>query len=181
MGLAKLKKAALSLPRIETQEAVSRLAELELFHPIQTTSEHLNPYFDDLLLKAQKLFQDIDEVIRSLGIPLETGVMSTMFKGAPKEKTNYSIEDIRGFIDDLEGKSSNILEEPKSLILKQNNVMKELEEYNTIATTLKAAAALNLNISSIKNLTRFFAEIFIVDTKDVDEIKRSLSDLAIYT
>jgi V/A-type H+-transporting ATPase subunit I len=65
MGLAKLKKAALILPRIETQEAVSRLAELEWFHPIQTTSEHLNPYFDDLLLKAQRLFQEIDEVIRA--------------------------------------------------------------------------------------------------------------------
>src|SRR5574341_1863643 len=96
MGLAKLKKAALILPRIETQEAVSRLAELEWFHPIQTTSEHLNPYFDDLLLKAQKLFQDIDEVIRALGIPLETGVMATMFKGAPKERMDYAIDDIQG-------------------------------------------------------------------------------------
>src|SRR5207249_2764252 len=154
---------------------------LEYFHPLQNSSEYSHQFMDDLLLKAQKLYQDIDDVIRSLGIPLETGVMLTMFKGAPKEKTNYSIEDIRGFIDDLEGKSSKILEEPKSLILKQNNVMKELEEYNTIAATLKAAADLNLNISSIKNLKRFFAEIFIVDTKDADEIKRSLNDLAIYT
>jgi len=181
MGLAKLLKATVILPRIETQEAVSKLASLEYFHSIQNTSEYSHQFMDDLLLKGQKLYQDIDEVIRALGIPLETGVMVTMFKGAPKEKTNYSIEDIRGFIDDLEGKSSKILEEPKSLILKQNNVMKELEEYNTIAATLKAAADLNLNISSIKNLKRFFAEIFIVDTKDVDEIKRSLSDLAIYT
>src|SRR6476659_10506635 len=107
MGQAKLMKATIILPRMETQEAVSKLAELEWFHPLQSaTSEHTNPYLDDLLLKAQRLFQDIDEVVRALGIPLETGVMSTMFKGALRDKTDYAIRDIRGFIEDLEKKSS---------------------------------------------------------------------------
>src|SRR5919204_5816983 len=143
MGLAKLKKAALILPRIETQEAVSKLAELEWFHPIQTTSDHLNPYFDDLLLKAQHLFQDIDEVIRALGIPLETGVMATMFKGAPKEKTDYVIDDIRDFIANLEDKSKPLLEEPKKVLAEQNRVAKELEEYSNIASALKTASGFN--------------------------------------
>ena len=88
MGLAKLMKATVVLPRVDTQEVVSRLAELEWFHPIQTPSDHSNPYLDDLLLKAQRLFQEIDEVVKDLGIPLETGVMATMFKGAPKGKTD---------------------------------------------------------------------------------------------
>ena len=82
MGLAKLKKATLILPRMETQAAVSKLAELEWFHPIPgpSTSEHINPYYDDLLLKAQKLYQDVDETVKALGIPAETGVLVTMFK-----------------------------------------------------------------------------------------------------
>ena len=61
-----------------------------------------------------------------------------MFKGAPRDKTDYAIGDIRGFIEDLEKKSSIILEEPKSLIAMQNNIAKELEEYRNIATALKA-------------------------------------------
>jgi V/A-type H+-transporting ATPase subunit I len=181
MGLAKLLKATVILPRIETQEAVSKLAALESFHSLQNTSEYTHPFMDDLLLKAQKLYQDIDEVIRALGIPLETGVMSTMFSGAPKEKTDYSIQDIRGFIEELEHKSKAILEEPKSLISMQNSITKELEEYYNIASALKAASNLNLDFSSFKKLKRFFAEIFVVDSKDVQEIQRSLSDLTIYT
>ena len=106
MGLARLMKATIVLPRMETQEAVSRLAELEWFHPIQSASEHLNPFYDDLLLKAQKLYQDIDEVVKALGIPPETGVMATMFKGAPKGKTEYAVDDIRGFIADLEDRAA---------------------------------------------------------------------------
>jgi V/A-type H+/Na+-transporting ATPase subunit I len=181
MGLAKLKKAALILPRIETQEAVSKLAELEWFHPIQTTSEHLNPYYDDLLLKAQKLFQDIDEVIRALGIPLETGVMATMFKGAPKEKTDYVIGDIRDFIADMEDKSNALLEEPKKILAEQNRVSKQLEEYSNVEAALKMAANLNLDLNSFVHLKMFFANIFVIDIKDEAEIRKSLGDLPLYS
>ena len=182
MGLAKLKKAALILPRIETQEAVSRLAELEWFHPIQTsTSEHLNPYFDDLLLKAQRLFQDIDEVIRALGIPLETGVMATMFKGAPKEKTDYVIEDIQDFIADLEDKSKALLDEPKKILAEQNRVSKQLEEYSNVEAALKMAANLNIDLTSFARLKVFYADIFVIDSKDEAEIRKSIGDLPLYT
>jgi V/A-type H+/Na+-transporting ATPase subunit I len=181
MGLAKLKKAALILPRLETQEAVSRLAELEWFHPIQTTSEHLNPYFDDLLLKAQRLFQDIDEVIRALGIPLETGVMATMFKGAPKEKTDYVIEDIQDFIADLEDKSKALLDEPKKILAEQSKVSKQLEEYSNVEAALKMAANLSINLTSFARLKMFYADIFVIDSKDEAEIRKSLGDLPLYS
>src|SRR5919199_2754164 len=112
MGLAKLKKATVILPRSDTQGAISKLAELEWFHPLTSNSEHASPYLDDLVLKAQRLFQEIDEIVRALGIQLETGVMATMFKGAPKGKTNYVIEDINNFIAKLEDQSRTILDEP---------------------------------------------------------------------
>lgn len=181
MGLAKLKKAALILPRIETQEAVSKLAELEWFHPIQTTSEHLNPRYDDLLLKAQKIYQDIDEVIRALSIPLETGVMATMFKGAPKERTDYVIEDIQDFIADLEEKSKALLDEPKKILAEQNRVSKLLEEYSNVEMALKMAANLNLDLISFANLRMFFADIFVIDSKDEAEIRQSIGDLPLYS
>src|SRR5919108_5107447 len=181
MGLAKLKKAALILPRLETQEAVSKLAELEWFHPLQTPSDHINPYLDDLLLKAQRLFQDIDEVIRALGIPLETGVMATMFKGAPKEKTDYVIEDIQDFIADLEDKSKALLDEPKKILAEQNRVSKQLEEYSNVEAALKMGANLNIDLTSFTRLKMFYADIFVIDSKDEAEIRKSIGDLPLYT
>ncbi len=181
MGVAKLKKAALILPRIESQEAVSKLAELEWFHSIQTTSEHLNPYFDDLLLKAQRLYQDIDEVIRALGIPLETGVMAMMFKGAPKEKIDYVIEDIKDFIADLEVKSKEALDEPKKILAEQSRVSKQLEEYTNVEAALKMAANLNINLTSFARLKMFYSDMFVIDSKDETEIRKSIGDLSIYS
>jgi V/A-type H+/Na+-transporting ATPase subunit I len=55
MGLARLVKTSLVLPRSETQHAVSKLAELEWFHSLENNSEYSNSYYDDLLLKAQSI------------------------------------------------------------------------------------------------------------------------------
>jgi V/A-type H+/Na+-transporting ATPase subunit I len=177
MGTAKLLKTTLVLPRTETQQVVSRLAQLEWFHPLQHASEYINPYYDDLLLKAQRLFQEIDDVVKALGVPLETGVMDTMFKGAPKQRTSYEIEDIQGFIVDLEGRSAELLDEPNRILLEQSQVSKQLEEYRTIAMTLEMAAELNLDLRIFSRLRTFYAATFIIENNDQDEIKKSLGDL----
>lgn len=181
MGLAKLMKATVILPRVETQEVVSKLAELEWFHPLPNTSEHSNTFLDDLLLKAQKEYQDIDEVTRALNIPLETGVMDTMFKGAPKGKTEYIIKDIQNFVADLEERGILILDEPKKILAERNKIAKQLEEHKSIESALKVAANLNLNLALFRELKYFYAEIFIVDSKDLVEIEKSLGDLQIFT
>lgn len=180
MGLAKLLKTTLILPRVETHEAVSKLAELEWFHTLQNPSEHSNSYIDDLLLNAQKLFQEIDEVTRSLGISLETGVMATLFKGAPQEKTDYKVDDIQNFIVELENKSKALLEEPVSLLKTQQQVEKNLEEYRNALDAIGSASKLKMDLSGLRNLKTFFAEIFIINSKDLHEIQNSLGDLIVH-
>ena len=181
MGLAKLMKATIILPRIETQEAISRLAALEWFHPLHNTSEYINPYYDDLLTKAQRLYQDIDEVVKVLGIPQETGVMATMFKGAPKGKHDYAAEDIQGFIADLEDQSKQLLEGPKKVIEERNKIERQLEEYRNLEAVVGMASTLNLNLDAFGKMRNFFAGLFVVDSKDESEIRKSLEDLAIYS
>ena len=180
MGQAKLLKTTLILPRVETHEAVSKLAELEWFHTLQNPSEHSSSYFDDLLLNAQKLFQEIDDVIRSLGISLETGVMATLFKGAPQEKTDYKIDDIQNFIVELENKSKNLLEEPVSLLKTQQKIEKDLEEYRNALDAIGGASKLEMDLSGLRNLKTFFAEIFLINSKDLHEIQNSLGDLIVH-
>lgn len=183
MGLARLKKATIILPRMDTQDAVSKLTELEWFHPIQrpSTSEHINPYYDDLLLKAQKLYQEIDEVVKALGIPTEAGVMSTMFKGAPKGKTDYQIDDIQSFIADLEDKSAKVLAEPRKVIEERAAVQKQLEEYRSLAAITEGASGLSMDLSVLGKLRHFFANMFVIDATDEAEIRKSLEDLPVYS
>jgi V/A-type H+/Na+-transporting ATPase subunit I len=181
MGVSRLVKASLVLPRIETQSAVSKLAELEWFHSSENNSEFSNSYYDDLVLRAQRLFQEIDEVIRSLGIPLEIGVMATMFKGAPKEKTDYTIDGLETFIGELEDRKNLLLEEPNNMLIQHAKLSKELEEYENIGSTLEMAAELDIDISLFKKLRFFSADIFVISSTDESEILKSLGDIFVYT
>jgi V/A-type H+/Na+-transporting ATPase subunit I len=181
MGVARLAKSTLVIPRIEAQEAVSELAKLEWFHSLPNPSDHPNPKFDDLLLRAQKLYQELDEVIRALGIPIETGVMATMFKGAPKIKSEYEIDNMESFVSDLEEKSKSFLEGSRKILSEQNEIIKELEEYESIHDTLSQTSNLDMNISSFSKLKKFFINLFVIDTADEPEIRKSLGETFVDT
>jgi V/A-type H+-transporting ATPase subunit I len=179
MPLVKLLKVSIILPRKEAAEAINRLAELEWFHPINRESHYTNPDIDDLLLDASRLLQSIEEVVKSLNIQLETGILDTMFKGALKVRNELVVSDLEDLIQELETKSKPILDEASSLLSEHSKVSKLLEESKSIREVLKAASNININISSMQNLKRFFASLFIVNQKDVAEVERSLGDVFI--
>ncbi len=179
MPLVRLMKASIILPRKEAAEAINRLAELEWFHPINRESSYTNPDIDDLLLDASRLLQSIEEVVKSLNIQLETGILDTMFKGALKVSNRFVISDIEDLINEVDSKSRSIIDEAKSLLNEYNRIGKSLEESKSIREVLRAASSISVDISSARNLKRFFVSLFIVDQKDVAEIERSLPDISI--
>ena len=89
MAVAELVKGSVVLPRTESPNAISRLAEFEWFHKIETENETITPEIDDLLLRIQKTYQSIDEVIKGLKIPPRVGIMEILFKGTMIKKKKY--------------------------------------------------------------------------------------------
>ena len=81
MVVADLKLGSVILPRTESPQVVSRLAEFEWFHKIETENDLVTPEIDDLLLRAQKMYQLVDDVVKGLQIPLQVGIMEILFKG----------------------------------------------------------------------------------------------------
>ena len=92
--VADLKIGTVILPRSETPNLISRLTEFEWFHKIDSTSETVTPEVDDILLKAQQTFQDIDEVIKGLEIPREVGMLEILFKGTVFKKQNHELDEL---------------------------------------------------------------------------------------
>ncbi|MCS7140873.1 MAG: hypothetical protein NZ888_01640 [Candidatus Nitrosocaldus sp.] len=174
MPLVKLLKVSIILPRREAADAINRLAELEWFHPISKESHYTNPDIDDLLLDASRLLQSIEDVVKSLNIPLETGVLDTMFKGAPNVRTQLVISDLEDLIKDLEARSKPVIDEARSLLNEYNRISKALEEYRGMREVLRAASNISMNINTMQMLRRFYSSIFIVNRSDFAEIVRSL-------
>ncbi len=119
------------LPRTESPKAISRLTEFEWFHKMEMENETVTPEIDDLLLRAQKTHQFVEDVIKGLNIPLRVGIMEILFKGTVIKKKNYDIDEIEGMIADLVKVPDSITKAAK--VLEENSkINHSLEEFKSL-------------------------------------------------
>jgi V/A-type H+-transporting ATPase subunit I len=183
VGLARLSKVTLFVPRAESANVVSKLAEFEWFHPIpvSSTSDYSNPEIDDLLLHSQKQFQSIDEIVRSLNIKPDIGIMDTLKKGAKKPKKDFNTDEIKSLLDSIDRDSRDVLEKSRNLLNERASLNKEIDDLQSFHDTLKMVSNLNINIDNIRDGSIFSQRLYLMDSKDTAEIERSLSGLAFIT
>ena len=180
MGTADLKLGTVILPRSESPQAISRLAEFEWFHKIDSTSDLVTPEIDDLLLEAQKTFQSIDDVIKGMGIPLIVGIMEILFKGTVIKKKDYEIDEIEGMINDLRKTTPSIIDKPAQLLEEAANTRLSIEEYKSLKDTLEVIRKMQINLTGFGLMKYFFTNLFVINSADYEEISRSLEDITIY-
>ena len=174
--MADLKIGTVILPRSETPQIVSRLTEFEWFHKIDSTSETVTPEVDDILLKSQQTFQEIDEVIKGLEIPREVGMLEILFKGTVFKKQNQELDELEKMVDEIAKKAPGIIDAPAKLLKEQEEYKKEISDYTTLKETLEVVKKLNVDLTGFGLMKQFYTNLFIVQTKDIDEIKRTLDD-----
>ena len=179
MVVADLKIGTIILPRSDTPQIVSRLTEFEWFHKIDSNSETVTPEIDDILLKAQQSFQEVDEVIKGLGIPREVGMMEILFKGTVFKKQNQELDELEKMIDDVIKKAPGIIDAPAKLLKEQEEYKKEISDYTTLKETLEVVKKLNIDLTGFGLMKQFYTNLFIVQTKDIDEIRRTLDNITI--
>ena len=179
MVVADLKIGTVVLPRSETPQIVSRLTEFEWFHKIDSTSETVTPEVDDILLKAQQTFQEVDEIIKGLGIPREVGMIEILFKGTVFKKENQELDELEKMVEDVMKKAPGIIDAPAKLLKEQEEYKKEIGDYTTLKETLEVVKKLNIDLAGFGLMKQFYTNLFIVQTKDIDEIRRTLDEITI--
>ena len=180
MATSDLKLGTVILPRSESPKAISRLTEFEWYHKIDSASDLVTPEIDDLLLKAQQTYQSIDDVIKGMGIPLTVGIMEILFKGTVIKKKDYEINEIEDMIDELSKEAPSVIEKPAKLLEDATNTRTSIEEYKALKDTLEIIRKMKMDLSGFGLMKYFFTNLFVIDTADYDEIKRSLEGITIY-
>ncbi|CAE6490041.1 MAG: V-type ATPase 116kDa subunit family protein [Candidatus Nitrosotenuis sp.] len=180
MVVADLKLGSIILPRSETPQAVSRLAEFEWFHKIETENDIVTPEIDDLLLRAQKIYQSVDDVVKGLQIPLQVGIMEILFKGTVIKKKQYEIEELETMISDLETKSPGVINNAAQLLDEASTIQRAIEEYSTIKETLDVVKKLNVDLGGFGLMRYFYTNLFVINSSEFAEVSRSLEGVTIY-
>ena len=180
MVVAELLVGTVILPRTESAKAISRLVEFEWYHKIEMENETVTPEIDDLLLRAQKTHQSVDDVIKGLKIPLRVGIMEILFKGTVIKKKKYEFDEIENMVNDLEKKAPEVIAKAAKVLEEDANTKHSLEEYTALKETLQIASKLNIDLSNFGLMKYFYTNFFIINSSDFGEIERSLEGTPIY-
>lgn len=168
------------LPRSESPKAVSRLAEFEWFHKIDSENDVVTPEIDDLLLRAQKIYQSVDDIVKELQVPPIVGILEILFKGTVIKKKEYELDDIENLLNDLEKSSPSVIDSPRSLLEEHAELTKSLTEYSTLKETLEVLRNLNVDLSGLGTMKYFNTNLFIIESSDYNEIAKSLDGVTLY-
>ena len=179
MAVADLLMGSVILPRTESPRLISRLTEFEWFHKMEMNNETVTPEIDDLLLRAQKSFQFIEDVIKGLNIPLRVGIMEILFKGTVIKKKKHNIDEIENMISELEQVPEFLTNAAKSL---EENVKinHSLEEFKALQETLEVANNLKIDLTGFGSTKYFYSNLFIINSSDYGEIERTLEEIPIF-
>ena len=179
MAVADLLMGSVILPRTESPSLISRLTEFEWFHKMEMNNETVTPEIDDLLLRAQKSFQFIEDVIKGLNIPLRVGIMEILFKGTVIKKKKYNADEIETMISELEQVPEFLTNAAKSL---EENVKinHSLEEFKALKETLEVANNLKIDLTGFGSTKYFYSNLFIINSSDYGEIERTLEGIPIF-
>ena len=179
MAVADLLMGSVILPRTESPSLISRLTEFEWFHKMEMNNETVTPEIDDLLLRAQKSFQFIEDVIKGLNIPLRVGIMEILFKGTVIKKKKYNVDEIENMISELEQVPEFLTNAAKSL---EENVKinHSLEEFKALKETLEVANNLKIDLTGFGSTKYFYSNLFIINSSDYGEIERTLEGIPIF-
>ena len=180
MVVADLKLGTVILPRSESPQAISRLTEFEWFHKVDTESDLVTPEIDDILLEAQKTYQEIDDVVKGLDIPPTVGILEILFKGTVIKKHDYEIDEVENLVRDLQKRAPEIIEEPAKLLQENADTKRSLEEYRSLKETLEVVKKLNMDLSGFGLMKYFYTNLFVINSEDYDEISRSLEGITFY-
>jgi len=179
VAVADLLMGSVILPRTESPSLISRLTEFEWFHKMEMNNETVTPEIDDLLLRAQKSFQFIEDVIKGLNIPLRVGIMEILFKGTVIKKKKYNVDEIENMISELEQVPEFLTNAAKSL---EENVKinHSLEEFKALKETLEVANNLKIDLTGFGSTKYFYSNLFIINSSDYGEIERTLEEIPIF-
>lgn len=180
MVVADLKLGSIILPRSESPQAISRLAEFEWFHKIETENDTVTPEIDDLLLRAQKTYQAVDDVVKGLQIPLQVGIMEVLFKGTVIKKKQYELDEIETMVADLEKRAPTIIDGPAKLLEDAATTQRSIDEYSTIKETIDVVKKLNVDIGGFGFMKYFYTNLFVINSSEFAEISRTLEGITLY-
>ncbi len=180
MGVAKLSVAELLVPRSELLEAVKEISRIRDFHCATSQSAMHDQSILDLSTKFYRLYIEVNDIVQELGLSDRPGPVEAVLKGARVPKRRMLAREWEDLLRKTEEQARPVLEELRKALDEKKSLEKRLADQNGLRETLKLISEMRVDLGALRELKRFTAVFAIAASKDVNEITKALSDLALW-
>jgi len=153
---------------------MSELSDFDMFHIEQNDKSPTNIEIDNLSLQAYRIFIELDNILKELGIKIGVGIIDTLLNGYHIEKEKIKAKDWADYVLRLTVEIKPIIEEFKGISAEINQIQKQIEENEVLTETFEMLSNISVDLETIRNLKRFYGLFSIVSSKDIKEIGKSI-------
>ena len=107
-----------------------------------------DPATEELAIRAVRLYAQLDQVVRDLGIQLEPGTIDYVFRGAEVPQTTYEAHDWDSLLKRAEQEAEPILAEIKKYQSKLAQLQKEESDTDELVKTIEAVSNISTGTCS---------------------------------
>ena len=181
MGVLKISKISVILPRSQLSLAMEKLFRFETFHAQQSDSSHYDELLDDYSKRSLRIYVKLSELIKELKLKPTPGILDTLKDGYNISAEKLELNKWEDILSILEDKTDPII----TLILDKINNLKDFnnqiskDEANLEA--LKLLSDFSLNLENINKLNHFSISLNICNNNDIEEITKSFPNALIST
>jgi|TARA_B100000959_G_scaffold287076_1_gene369178 V/A-type H+-transporting ATPase subunit I len=168
-------KVTLVSPRNELSQITTELSRFDMFHVIREGNSQSDSNLNDLALRAFKILINMEEIHKELGIK-EIGIIDTLTKGNKIEKEKFKAKDWKDFIEKLETDANPLINDLQSLLSEKSNLQNQIVENKSLKKAFSMLADLSVDLDILRSLKQFHVFFSVFSTKDLIEVRNSLSD-----
>ncbi|MEM4311271.1 MAG: V-type ATPase 116kDa subunit family protein [Nitrososphaerales archaeon] len=179
MGVSRLLKVTLIVPKVELNEVLRELSYFEYFHPLQKEINPQESLLASINLRALKLEQELSEIINQLELKKGSGLSSLLAK-KEEIKEKRKARDWEDFVKNLELEARPIINEVKEVLKKREEAEKRHGELTTLKGALELISNFKIDLTEIKILKYFKAFFAITKRRNLQEIRASLPDALLF-
>ncbi|MCS7142223.1 MAG: hypothetical protein NZ920_00285 [Aigarchaeota archaeon] len=174
MPVEQLLRARVVTTRTKAEQVLDKLYSFGYFHPEEREGGRRLDEIYRVYVKARTLSIDIENVTKQLELSEGPGVIDVLLRGDDTEQLTLNVNGLSSLLSKLETESSEILPRVRLLLEEREKLREELNELRSVATGLSSTIRLKVNLKELKEVKRFYLDLFIAPIKAVPELTRSL-------
>ncbi len=159
--------------------ASSYIAELVDFHALPVESDTYDKRLSGLASNAYGLASELTFIIDNMEMDLEPPVYRKAFLGIKYDQTEIEAGNWEEYISKLEHRANPVISTLGELIRQRRALEKKVDDLTTIQTSIAALRTFDFDLASVAALNRFHLEFVVVESKDMEELRRSLPEATI--